>query len=84
MNGKSKVCIIVSIEEDLQAQIRDACEVTQVDPRASRAEILEAVKEAEGVLLTPRVKVDAEFLAAAPKLRVVSTTSASPSHRPTE
>ena len=75
MNRKPKVCIIVSIEEDLQAQIRAVCDVTQIDPRASRAEILEAVKEAEGILLTPRVKADAEFFEAAPKLRVISTTS---------
>jgi glyoxylate reductase len=75
MNRKPKVCIIVSIEEDLQAQIRAVCEVSQVDPRASRAEILEAVREAEGILLTPRVRADAEFFEAAPKLRVLSTTS---------
>jgi phosphoglycerate dehydrogenase-like enzyme len=75
MSQKPKVCVIVSIEEDLQAQIHAACEVTQVDPRVSRAELLEAVRHAEGILLTPRVKADAEFFDAAPKLRVISTTS---------
>jgi len=37
--------------------------------------LLEAVRDAEGILLTPRVRADAEFFEAAPKLRVLSTTS---------
>src|SRR5262245_44387085 len=75
MSRKPKVCIIVSIEDDLQAQIHAACDVSYVDPRASRAELLEAVHDAERILLTPRVRADAEFFEAASKLRVLSTTS---------
>lgn len=75
MNRKPKVCIIVALEEDLQAQIRALCDVTVVDPRTPRAELLQAVQEAEGALVTPRVRADAEFFDAAPKLRVLSTTS---------
>jgi glyoxylate reductase len=75
LNRKPKVCIVVNIEEDLEAQIRAACEVRQVDIGAPRTELLEAVRDAEGILLTPRVRADAEFFEAAPKLRVLSTTS---------
>jgi glyoxylate reductase len=75
MNPKPKVGIIVSIEANLEAQIRAACDAYYIDPRMARAELLEAVRDAEGLLLTPRVQADAEFFDAAPKLRVLSTTS---------
>lgn len=75
MSVKPKVNVIVAIEADLQVQIQAACEVRYLDFNASRAELLAAMHDAEGVLLTPRVRGDAEFFDAAPKLRVLSTTS---------
>ena len=75
MTEKPKVCVVVPIEEDLEAQIRAKCNIHQVDFGAPRAELLAAVRDAEGILLTPRVRADAEFFQAAPKLRVLSTTS---------
>jgi glyoxylate reductase len=65
----------VALEDDLLAQIRAVCDIHHIDPRAPRAELLEAVRDAEGILLTPRVRADVEFFDAAPKLRVLSTTS---------
>ena len=40
-----------------------------------RAELLAAVKDVDGILLTPRVRVDTEFFDAAPNLKVLSMTS---------
>jgi len=75
MSGKPKVCIVVQIEDDLRAKIDASCDVHEIDMGASRAELLDAVKDIDGILLTPRVRADAEFFESAPKLRVLSTTS---------
>ncbi len=75
MSGKPKINVIVHLEDDLMAQLNAACEVRLVDFGASRADLLAAMHDVEGVLLTPRVRGDAEFFDAAPKLRVLSTTS---------
>ena len=75
MSGKPKINVIVPLEDDLMAQLTAACEVRLVDFAASRADLLAAMHDVEGVLLTPRVRSDAEFFDAAPKLRVLSTTS---------
>jgi lactate dehydrogenase-like 2-hydroxyacid dehydrogenase len=37
--------------------------------------LLKTIHDADGILLTPRVRADAEFFDAAPKLKVISTTS---------
>ncbi len=75
MSGKPKINVIVHIEEDLQAKLEAACDVRYLDMGTSRADLLAAMQDAEGVLLTPRVRGDAEFFDAAPNLRVLSTTS---------
>ena len=73
--SKPKVCIVVRIEDDLIAQIQAACDIINLDLNASRAELLAALQEADGILLSPRIRADTEFFEAAPKLRVLSTTS---------
>jgi glyoxylate reductase len=73
--AKPKVCIHVAIEDDLETRIRDVCDVIELDIRASREELLVAMHDVEGILLTPRVRADVEFFDASPKLRVLSTTS---------
>lgn len=75
MSGKPKINVIVPLEADLLAQLHAACEVRQLDFNTPRADLLAAMHDAEGILLTPRVRADAEFFDAAPKLRVLSTTS---------
>ncbi len=75
MSTKPKVYIIVAIEDDLKAQISTACDIHDLDLALSRAELHAAIHDADGILLTPRVRVDAAFFDAAPKLKVVSTTS---------
>ena len=73
--SKPKVCIVVRIEDDLKAQIAEACDIIDLDVNASGEALLAALPEADGILLSPRIRADAEFFAAAPKLRVMSTTS---------
>ena len=73
--SKPKVCIMVPIEDDLRAQIDAVCETTEIPYASSREEQLAAVKEMDGVLLTPRVRADDEFFRAGPNLKVISTTS---------
>ena len=73
--AKPKVCIYVAIEDDLEARISSFCDVIKLDIRASREELLVAMQEVEGILLSPRVRADVEFFDAAPKLRVLSTAS---------
>jgi len=75
MSTKPKVYVIVAIEDDLKAQISAACDLYDLDLALSREELHAAIHDADGILLTPRVRVDAAFFDAAPKLKVVSTTS---------
>jgi glyoxylate reductase len=63
---------MLRLEPELDAQLDSACEVTRVPENGSRQELLAALADADGVLLSNRVRVDAELLAAAPALRVVS------------
>ena len=75
MSNKPKVYVIVPIEDDLKAQISANCDVHYLDPALSRQELLTTIADAEGILLTPRVRADKEFFDAAPHLKVISSTS---------
>lgn len=75
MSTKPKINVIVHLEDDLMARLTAACDVRVLDFGSSRADLLAAMQDAEGILLTPRVRADAEFFDAAPNLRVLSTTS---------
>jgi glyoxylate reductase len=70
-NPKPKVCLLVPLEPELQSRIEAECELTR--PRGfSREELYAALADVDAVLLFNAVPVDAEFLDAAPRLRVVS------------
>ena len=75
MTTKPKVLIHVPIENDLIEKIRAVAEIDELIITAPRAELLAAVKDVDGILLTPRVRADTEFFDAAPNLKVISTTS---------
>ena len=75
MSTKPKVYIVVPIEDDLKEKIRAVCDVTEIDIMTPREELHAAIHDAEGILLTPRVRADAAFFDAVPKLKVMSTTS---------
>lgn len=75
MSTRPKVYVIVPLEEDLENRIRAVCDVERLDWAAPREGMLNTIRDADGILLTPRVRADAEFFDAAPKLKVISTTS---------
>lgn len=75
MSDKPKINVIVHLEDDLMAKLHAACTVRLLDFMTSQAELLAAMHDVEGILVTPRVRADAAFFAASPKLRVLSTTS---------
>lgn len=73
--SKPKVYIIINIEDDLEAQLRAACDAEYIDYGMPRDQFLAAIHDAEGILLSPRVRADKAFFDAAPKLKVISTSS---------
>ena len=75
LKEKPKVVVSLPLEDDLKSQIEEVCEVAYVDFRAPRAELLAAIQNVVGVLGTPRITVDIEFLDTAPELKVFSTQS---------
>lgn len=75
MSAKPKVYLIVPIEEDLESRIRAVCDVEKIDILSARESWLHRIHDADGILLTPRVRADAAFFDAAPRLKVISTTS---------
>lgn len=75
MCAKPKATIVVHIEDDLQDKIRAVADVTEVNILTPREEMLPLLRNSEGILLTPRVRADAEFFDAIPNLKVISTTS---------
>ena len=65
--SKPKVYIIINIEDDLEAQIRTTCDAEYIDYGMPREEFLAAIHDAEGILLSPRVRADKAFFDAAPR-----------------
>jgi glyoxylate reductase len=75
LSDKPVACVLVPLEDDLLAQIEEKCEVRVLDNTTPRPELLAALSDVEGVLVSPRIPADAAFFDAAPKLRVLSTHS---------
>ncbi len=75
MNAQPTICNAVQLEAEFEERLRAAGTVRTVDGRGPRADVLSAVSDADGILLSPALNVDAEFLDAAPRLRVVSSTA---------
>ena len=75
MITKPKVLIHVAIEKHLTKKIEKVAVVDELAVTAPREELLQKIGDVEGILLTPRVHADSVFFDAAPKLRVLSTTS---------
>jgi lactate dehydrogenase-like 2-hydroxyacid dehydrogenase len=70
--GKPQVLLLLPLEPELEARLRERCEVVPLDARAPAAERSAALREARGVLLSNQLAVDAALLDAAPQLRVVA------------
>lgn len=74
--SKPKVLVLKELPEEADRYIAEHCEILAVptDRKPTRAEVLERLADVEGVLVTD-VRVDAELLERAPKLKVASNVS---------
>jgi len=72
--ARPRVLVTRPIAEAALSRLRDACDVTvgPTDRDTSRAELLDAVRECDGLLVVGHSKVNDELLDAAPKLRMVA------------
>ncbi len=75
MSDKPKVLVLVPLEDDLLDRICQTCEVDVLESSTPRPDLLAALHNINGVLVSPRVPADAAFFEAAPKLRVLSSHS---------
>jgi len=65
----------VPIEPEFEEKLRAAGDLHRLDMRAPRDEQLAAVAEADGIICSPALEIDAAFLDAAPNLKAVCTVS---------
>jgi phosphoglycerate dehydrogenase-like enzyme len=70
--ARPKACIHLPLAKDLSAHVDAVCEARHVAWGAPREELLAALADIEGVLLSNQVFVDGSVFDAAPHLRVVS------------
>ncbi len=69
---KPKVVILWPLEPELEARIKEQCEIARLDPRARTAELAAALCDADGVLLSNQRHLDAALLSGCTRLRVVA------------
>ncbi|MEX0785772.1 MAG: D-glycerate dehydrogenase [Dehalococcoidia bacterium] len=74
MATQPRAYLALRIAEDALARIANECDVSRFEGKGlpSKAELIAALAGAEGLLGSAQLPVDADVLAAAPKLRVVS------------
>ena len=70
--ARPKACVHLPLAKDLSARVDAVCEARHVAWRAPREELLAALADAEGLLISNQVPVDGSIYDAAPLLRVVS------------
>lgn len=73
MPDKPRVVVAVDLPEHRKAEIEAVCEVTYVPMRGPRPELLAALKDVEGVLISNMIVANDELFDAAPKLRVYAS-----------
>lgn len=66
------ICVAVTMEPELLARLEAAGEVRHVDPARAATELITAVGDAHGIVMSPMIPVGAAFLDAAPSLRVIA------------
>ncbi len=73
---KPNVLLTVPVPEEVEAYIRQFCNVRKFDyKKESREQLLQEVQDIEGLYTTSGGKIDAELLEHAPKLKIVSNAS---------
>ena len=70
-----KIVQAIPVEDELHEILAAAGDVTVVAPGSGREGFLAAAAGADGIVLSPMIRVDEEVLAAAPELKVVATSS---------
>src|SRR6185369_12105642 len=72
--AQPRILVTRPIVDDALARLRAECEVRvgPADRDASRKEVLESLRDCEGLLVVGHTKVDDELLDAAPKLRMIA------------
>jgi glyoxylate reductase len=65
-------CVAITLPYDVEQGLAHVCRLRQAPVGASRSEILSALADAEGLLCSALFPVNAELMAAAPRLRVIS------------
>ncbi len=69
---KPLACIGLPLERELEARIEVSCRLEHVSRGASLDELIEAVRDADGLLIGNQVAIRDEVFAAAPRLRVLA------------
>jgi len=69
---KPLACICLPLEPELEARIEASCRLERVSWAAPLDELIEAVRDADGLLISNRLPIGDELFAAAPKLRVLA------------
>ena len=69
---KPLACVFLPLEPELEARIEISCRLEQVSWAAPLEELIEAVRDAEGLLISNRLPIGDELFAAAPKLRILA------------
>ncbi len=72
--ARPRILVTRPVTEDALALLRAECDVTvgPGDREASRQEILDALRDCDGLLIVGHTRVDATLLDAAPKLRMIA------------
>ena len=72
--ARPRILVTRPIVDEALARLRESCEVDvgPADRDTSRAELLDSVRECEGLLVVGHSKVNDELLDAAPKLRMIA------------
>jgi phosphoglycerate dehydrogenase-like enzyme len=71
-NVRPKACIHLPVAKDVAARVDAVCEARHVPFGAPRKELLAALADVEGLLLSNQIHVDGSVYDAGPRLRVVS------------
>jgi glyoxylate reductase len=69
---RPSVVVVGTLSKELLDRLEDRCDVTVVENPGDRSAVEFALRDAEGVLLSNRIKVDDALLAGAKRLRVIS------------
>ena len=70
--AKPLACICLPLEPELEARIEEICRLEHVSWAAPLEELIEAVRDAEGLLISNRLPIGEEVFSAAPKLRILA------------